>query len=238
MNFHVFDMKHFKNKKEKDLLNSLEIFNPDAIVMAWTHSLQGDVHQLLDGNEPGLLITFDEDPTQPIVEFGTKEDDEDDDIVEVGTNDTKKGTKKRNSGTKFDEIEGYIVEEDSEDGEILEVITKTSSKDRKRRRINQSILEFDSWSKLEPECDITEDDTKPKKGANGEKLEPKCDIMETDTEPTKRANGEKLEPKCDITENEIKPKKGANREKSEAKSYITEDDTNLEKEANGERRPG
>ena len=36
MNFHVFDMKHFKNKKEKDLLNGLEVFNPDAIVMAHT----------------------------------------------------------------------------------------------------------------------------------------------------------------------------------------------------------
>ena len=56
MNFHVFDMKHFKNKKEKDLLKSLEVFNPDAIVMAWTHSLQGDVHQLLDGNEPGMYV--------------------------------------------------------------------------------------------------------------------------------------------------------------------------------------
>ena len=55
MNFHVFDMKHFKNKKEKDLLNGLEVFNPDAIVMAWTHSLQGDVQQLLDGNEPGIV---------------------------------------------------------------------------------------------------------------------------------------------------------------------------------------
>ena len=205
MNFHIFDMKHFKNKKEKDLLRSLEVFNPDAIVMAWTHSLQGDVHQLLDGNEPGLLITFDEDPTQPIVEFGTKEDDEDNDIVEVGTKSTKKGTQKQKSGTKFDEIDDYIEEEDSEDGEILEVITKTSSKDRKRRRINQSILEFDSWSKLEPECDITEDYTKPEKGANGEKLEPKCDITEDDTKPKKGANGLKLEPKCDITEDDTKP---------------------------------
>ena len=58
MNFHVFDMKHFKNKKEKDLLNSLEAFNPNAIVMAWTHSLQGDVHQLLEGNEPGMYHLF------------------------------------------------------------------------------------------------------------------------------------------------------------------------------------
>ena len=117
------------------------------------------------------MITFDEDPTQPIVEFGTKliEDDEDNDIVEVGTKSTKKGIKKRKSGTKFDEIEDYIVEEDSEDGEILEVVTKTSSKDRKRRRINQSFLEFDSWSKLEPKCDITEDDAKPEKEANGER---------------------------------------------------------------------
>ena len=150
-------------------MNSLEVFNPDAIVMAWTHSLQGDVHQLLDGNEPGLLITFDEDPTQPIVEFGTKEDDEDDDIVEVGTKSTKKDTKKRKSGTKFDEIEDDIVEEDSEDGEILEVVTKTSSKDRKRKRINQSILEIDSWSKFEPECEITEDDNKHERGTNGKR---------------------------------------------------------------------
>ena len=122
-------------------------------------------------NISGLLITFDEDPTQPIVEFGTKltEDDEDNDIVEVGTKSTKKGIKKRKSGTKFDEIEDYIVEEDSEDGEILEVITKTSSKDRKRRRNNQSILEFDSWSKFEPECEITEDGNKHERDANGER---------------------------------------------------------------------
>ena len=165
------------------------------------------------------MITFNKDPTQPIVEFGTTlaEDDEDNDIVEVANKstkkDTKKGTKKRKSGTKFDEIEDYIVEEDSEDGEILEVVTKTSSKDRKRRRINQSILEFDSWSKLEPECDITEEDTKPEKVANGEKLEPKCDITEDDTKPKKGTNGEKLEPKCDITEDDAQPGKGANGER-------------------------
>ena len=58
MNFHIFDMKYFKNKKEKDILNSLEVFNPDAIVMAWTYSLQGDVHRLLDGNEPGMFVFF------------------------------------------------------------------------------------------------------------------------------------------------------------------------------------
>ena len=58
MNFHVFDMKHFKNKKEKDLLKSLDVFNPDAIVMAWTHSLQGDVHQLFDGIETGMYNLF------------------------------------------------------------------------------------------------------------------------------------------------------------------------------------
>ena len=117
------------------------------------------------------MITFDENPTQPIVEFGTTltEDDEDNDIVEIGNKSTKKGTNNRKSGTKFDEIENYIVEEDSEDGEILEVVTKTSSKDRKRRRINQSILEIDSWSKFEPECEITEDGNKHERDTNGER---------------------------------------------------------------------
>ena len=37
--------------------------------------------------------------------------------------------------------------------------------------------------------DDLEDDTKPK--ANGEKLEPKCDITEDDTESEKGANGER-----------------------------------------------
>ena len=120
-------------------------------------------------NISGLLITFDEDPTQPIVEFGTTLTEDDKDIVEVGNKSTKKGTQKRKSGTKFDKIEDYIVEEDSEDGEILEVVTKTSSKDRKRKRINQSALEFDSWSKFEPECEITEDGNKHERDANGKR---------------------------------------------------------------------
>ena len=120
-------------------------------------------------NISGLLITFDEDPTQPIVEFGTTLTEDDKDIVEVGNKSTKKGIKKRKSGTKFDKIEDYIVEEDSEDGEILEVVTKTSSKDRKRKRINQSILEIDSWSKFEPECEIMEDGNKHERDANGKR---------------------------------------------------------------------
>ena len=115
----------------------------------------------------GLLITFDEDPTQPNVEFGTKlTEDKDNDIIEVGT---KKGNKKQKSGTKFDETEDYIIEEASEDGEILQVVTKTSSKDRKRKKNNQSSLDFDSWSKFEPECEITEDSNKHERDANGER---------------------------------------------------------------------
>ena len=40
INFHIFDLKPYRNSKEEKFLEDLDTFNPDAVVLAWQYSLQ------------------------------------------------------------------------------------------------------------------------------------------------------------------------------------------------------